>query len=105
MGIEKPAYRIDEAGRKIWYLKSKGERHFHNPDGPALIFTTGYKAWYIDGECHRTDGPAVCGAQGSERWYVNGKKLPEKEVEQWIKENNIDLSTEEGEMAFILRWA
>ena len=46
----------------------------HRLDGPALIYSNGYKAWYINGERHRTDGPAVIFPDGSEFWYYNNKK-------------------------------
>ncbi len=44
-------------------------------------------------------------ANGSKAWYVDGKRLNTEEIEDWIKENKIDLSTTEGQMAFKLGWA
>ena len=69
-------------GAKIWYLPSKGMNHYH-----------------------RLDGPAVEDVDGIKHWYVDGKHLPTKEVEDWLEENAIDLSTEAGQMAFKLRWS
>ena len=112
---------------KIWYLPSKGKDYWHRLDGPAVESADGSKYWYVDGKQHRLDGPAFEGANGSKAWWVDGKRhrldgpaieygsgtkewwvdgkyLPEEEVEIWIKENNIDLETEEDQMAFKLRW-
>ena len=88
-------------GIKGWYVE--GNRH--RLDGPALEFSSGTKQWWVDGERHRLDGPAFEGADGTKYWYVDDKLLPTKEVETWLEENNIDLTTEEGQMAFKLRWS
>ncbi len=53
---------------------------------------------------HRLDGPAVEFDFGRERWFIDGKELPEDRVPRWIEENEIDLDTEEGQMAFKLMW-
>ena len=119
---------INEAGDRVWYLPSKGKDYYHRLDGPAVEWEDGLKAWYIDdkrhrldgpsieneggtkwwyvdGRRHRIDGPAFEGADGSKRWFVDGKELPKEEVETWLEENDIDLKTKEGQMAFKLRWA
>ena len=96
---------IDEYGAKIWYLPSKGKDHVHRLDGPAIEDENGTKQWWVDGERHRLDGTAFEGADGTKYWYVDDKLLPTKEVETWLEENNIDLTTEEGQMAFKLRWS
>ena len=81
------------------------EGNRHRLDGPAVEFSSGTKQWWVDGERHRLDGPAFEGADGTKYWYVDDKLLPTKEVETWLEENNIDLTTEEGQMAFKLRWS
>ena len=119
---------IDEYGAKIWYLPSKGKDHVHRLDGPAIEDENGTKQWWVDGERHRLDGPAIeyiYGikgwyvegnrhrldgpalefSSGTKQWWVDGKQIPTKEVETWLEENNIDLTTEEGQMAFKLRWS
>ena len=53
---------------------------------------------------HRLDGPAVVYSEGPNEWWIDGKYLPGRDVEKWIQENEIDLSTEEGQTAFALRW-
>ena len=102
---EQPKSYIDEHGSKIWYLPSKGKDYWHRLDGPAIEDEDGSKWWYVDGKQHRLDGPAVEDVDGIKHWYVDGKHLPTEEVETWLEENNIDLSTEAGQMAFKLRWA
>ena len=40
----------------------------------------------------------------SSSWIIDDKILPIKEVEEWLKDNDVDLKTSEGQMAFKLRW-
>ena len=117
----------DQNGNETWYLPSKGRVHYHRLDGPAVEFTSGMKAWYIDdkrhrldgpafeyasgtkewwvnGKLHRLDGPAIERKNGAKRWFIDGKELRTEEVEEWLEENDIDLKTKEGQMAFKLRW-
>ena len=101
---EQPKSYINEYGEKIWYMPSKGKDHYHRLDGPAIEYKSGSKHWYIGGKLHRIDGPAVEDADGTKYWFIDGKQIPTKEVETWLEENNIDLTTEEGQMAFKLRW-
>jgi len=42
----------------------------HNPNGPAVIWNDGSKAYYINGKLHRLDGPAYITSYGSE-WHIN----------------------------------
>ena len=91
--------------RKIFYIEKNGQRHWHNPFGPAYIAPDGSKHWYLYHKRHRIDGPAVEFTDGVTLWYLDNKKLPKDEVEAWIKENNINLKTEEGKVAFKLRWS
>ena len=95
---------IDRSGDKIWYLPSKGKDYYHRLDGPAIELEGGTKQWWVNDELHRLDGPAIEWIYGSKEWYVNDKQQPTKEIEDWLEENNIDLSTEEDQMAFKLRW-
>ena len=125
--IEQSKSYINE-GLKIWYLPSKGKDHFHRLDGPAVEYKNGTKYWFVEGNRHRLDGPAVEWKSGSKEWLVDGrrhrldgpaiefvsgtkewwindKQLQTEEVENWLEENNVDLTTEEGQMAFKLRWS
>ena len=126
--IEQSKSYINE-GLKIWYLPSKGKDHFHRLDGPAVEYKNGTKYWfvegnrhrldgpaavlangrtkwwYVDGRRHRIDGPAIEYKDGTKQWWVNDTRLSTEEVETWLKENDVDLTTEAGQMAFKLRWA
>ena len=125
---EQSEFYVDERGNKFWYLPSKGKRYFHQIDGPAIEYSDGTKQWYIDGKLHRLDGPATVWLDGtkewwvdgkrhridgpainyadrSKYWYIDGKQLNTGEIEIFIKENKIDLTTQAGQMAFRLRWA
>src|ERR1700691_2726470 len=60
----------------------------HREDGPAFIYPDGRMYYYLNGKCHREDGPAVIRKDGSKCWFINNKEIT-KEVNDWIKENNI----------------
>lgn len=49
----------------------------HKADGPAIIWHTGSKMWYIDGKLHRIGGPAIeyKSTDGLEynEYYINGR--------------------------------
>jgi len=95
---------VNQDGDTIWYLPSKGKSYWHQLDRPAIEYANGSKSWFVNGERHRLDGAAIESADGSKSWFVNGNHLPIDEVEEWLLENEIDLSTEIGQMAFKLRW-
>lgn len=69
--------RIDRFGNKSWYLN--GSSILHREDGPAVIFASGDKEWYIHGKLHRLDGPAVEWVGGRRFWYINGQRCSEHE--------------------------
>ena len=102
---EQPEKYTSGRGAKIWYLPSKGKNYYHRLDGPAFEEADGTKYWFVDGKVHRLDGPAVEFASGTKAWWINDKELSTEEVEDWLEENNIDLKTEEDQMAFKLRWS
>ena len=88
-------------GYTAWWVN--GERH--RLDGPAVIESDGTRRWCVNGERHRLDGPAIEYPGGTREWWINGEWLPGDKIEKWLKENNIDLSTDEGQVAFKLRWS
>ena len=102
---EQPKNYTTTYGDKFWYLPSKGRGYYHRLDGPAIEWKYGTKAWWVDGKRHRLDGPAIEYGSGTKEWWVDGKYLPKEEVENWLEENDVDLKTEAGQMAFKLRWA
>ncbi len=117
---EKPVLTVltTNGDTKGWLLMSKSDPsksvfYFHNPDGPAVEAQNGHKEWIVDGQSHRLDGPAIESPAVIEngevyekfhKWFIYGKELPQDEVEIWLKDNNIDLKTKEGQMAFKLMW-
>ena len=56
----------------IYHKDANGR--YHNPYGPAVIYPSGYKAYYIHGKLHRTDGPAVMYSSGTKAYWVNDKR-------------------------------
>ena len=126
--IEQAKNYTTRRGDKFWYLPSKGKDYWHRLDGPTLEYKDGTKEWWVDDKRHRLDGPAVEDANGSKHWFVDGKRhrldgpaieygnkskqwwvkgerLSTEEVEEWLEENDVDLKTESGQMAFKLRWS
>ena len=45
----------------------------HREDGPAFIWSDGYKAWCINGDFHREDGPSIIWSDGNKSWHINDK--------------------------------
>ena len=87
-------------GHQSWYINNK----LHKIDGPAIITSNGAKHWFVGGKRHRIDGPAIITLDKIEFWWMNGHELPKKEIESWLEENDIDLDTQIGQMAVMLRW-
>lgn len=102
--MEECEFYINEFGSKIWYRPSKGRGYRHRPSGPAVENVSGTKEWWVNSQRHREDGPAVECANGTKGWCINGQQLDTQEVETWLNENQVDLTTEEGRMAFKLSW-
>ena len=69
---------IKESGNKAYY-SDREMTILHREDGPAIEWSSGSRAWYLNGERHREDGPAVEFANGDKEWYLNGKELTEAE--------------------------
>lgn len=89
---------------KQWF--DLNEKLLHREDGPAIVFRDNSELWIFNGKRHRVDGPAfIMKSDGISKWYLNGKVLPEYAIIGWLADNNIDLSTEEGQMAFVLKWS
>jgi hypothetical protein len=56
----------------INYRNADGKRH--NPNGPAIVFPNGYKAYWINGKRHNPHGPAIVYADGSKEHYINNER-------------------------------
>jgi len=89
--------RIGFIGRYINGVK-------HRIGGPAIKYLNGTKEWCINGKLHRLDGPAVIKKYGHKEYWINGKKLNKKEVETWIKNNNINLRTKQHQTLFMVKF-
>src|ERR1700691_4019715 len=61
---------------------------YHREDGPAIIHSDGSMWYFLNGLCHREDGPAIIYSQGV-MYYLNDKFIITEDVNDWIKENNI----------------
>lgn len=65
-------------GYKEWYLNGKR----HRVDGPAIEDSDGQKSWWFDGHLSRLDGPAI-EDDGDKEWFLKGKEL----TKDWFLEN------------------
>lgn len=67
--------KINKYGSKAWY---DDQDQYHNDNGPAIIHSSGYKAWYVNGIRHNDNGPAAIWPNGKKHWYINGIRLTEE---------------------------
>lgn len=65
--------RAEDGAYRTSYYKDPSLLTFHRDDGPAIIWSTGTKHWYIDGKRHRIGGPASEYFEGGKEWCVNDK--------------------------------
>ena len=93
---------IQNLTKAQWYKFNT--KKLHRLNGPAVEQANGSKFWFVNGKIHRLDGPAAEWSKGSKQWWVCGKRLDNKDIEQWLKDNKVDLKEPEGQMAFKLRW-
>jgi len=49
----------------------------------------GNKFWYVNEKLHREDGPAIITSDGYQAWFINGNAISDAEIIEWIKEYNI----------------
>jgi len=49
--------------------------NLHRDDGPAVIYSNGYKSWWKNNKLQRDDGPAFISANGYKEWFENGVKI------------------------------
>jgi len=71
-------YKYDN-GDIVYYRKNTNI--YHNPYGPAVINTNGYKEYWIEGKLHRLDGPARIWNNFKQEYWINGKYLTKEEFE------------------------
>ena len=77
---------IYDSGDKFWYIDNK----LHRIDGPAVERANGDKYWYIDGKLHRIDGPAVeyamLSGAANKSWYIDDQHYTEEDFNKLIRE-------------------
>lgn len=59
---------------------SYGQKH-REGDLPAVIFDTGYKEYWKNGNLHRVNGPAIIFSDGTKLFYLEGRRLTYR---QWL---------------------
>jgi hypothetical protein len=112
MNKEKLTVETDENGM-IKYRNADGKRHNpagpavvgtdgykehwingqrHNPNGPAIVWANGQnKEYYINGERHNPNGPAIVYADGYKAYYINGEELSEAKFKTWQTQQSAPL--------------
>ena len=75
----------------IFYYK-KDTNKFHNPYGPAVIYTSGKKKYYIEDKLHRLDGPAIIWQDGDEQYYVNDNFIGHSKQEFYNNIKNLEVN-------------
>ena len=65
-----------------FYYYVKGTNILHNPYGPAVINTNGYKEYWIEGKLHRLDGPARIFVDDEDEYWINYEELTKEEFEK-----------------------
>jgi hypothetical protein len=83
---------IDEDGDKLYY-SDREMKIRHREDGPAVEWSDGYKAWWLNGKLHREDGPAIEHVNGDKSWWLNGKYLTEEEFN--ARMNPVEITLDE----------
>lgn len=67
-------------------IRWKYDGKVHRTDGPAVIWKSGNKAWFLHDMVHRTDGPAITYCDGDRRWFLNNIEYDtEEEFNEKIK--------------------
>ena len=57
------------------------EGRLHREDGPAVVMSNGYKAWYKHGLRHREDAPARMWSDGRVEYWINGMSVVDRNGE------------------------
>jgi hypothetical protein len=70
------------------YYSDRDMTLYHREDGPAVICSDGYEAWYINDELHNPNGPAVTYPDGSKQWYINGEEMTETQFNEITNQPN-----------------
>lgn len=104
----KPICKVTADGSQLWtlpYSVTAGKLVWHRLDGPAIVSANGGKQWWVNNKRHRLYGPAIETPNGHNTYWLYGNIVGlGMEVQEWLIENYVDLDTDEGKMAFKLRW-
>jgi hypothetical protein len=85
--MKKYTVEIDVCGNRYWYFKRK----LHREDGPAIEYSNGYKAWYLNDKNYTEDE--------FNNLMLKGEDLPIKPLQlvSWTNETLPEIGT------FVLR--
>lgn len=54
---------------------SNNQDLLHREDGPAIIWPSGRKDWFVNGKRHREDGPAIECSYGHNEYFCLGIQI------------------------------
>jgi len=57
-----------------------------------VIASDGSQYWHLNDDLHRDDGPAVIYSNGYKAWYLNGKQVDQEEAANLIDPTWIELA-------------
>ena len=69
---------------RSWKVNNKLHRE---GDYPASEFTDGYKSWYKEGKRHRLNGPAVIYSSGAEAYWIDGMRYLKEKFNEICNKN------------------
>jgi len=84
----KSTLSINRDGTKYWKTLNGS---LHMEDGPAIEWSNGDKAWYINDKLHRENGPAIEIIDGRKYWYLSGIEYTEKEYKYRMRSRKLKL--------------
>ena len=82
----KSTLSINRDGTKYWKTLNGS---LHMEDGPAIEWSNGDKAWYINDKLHRENGPVIEIIDGRKYWYLSGIEYTEKEYKYRMRSRKL----------------
>lgn len=101
--------REDKEKLSVTKTRDPKTKALHNLNGPAIVYKSGRKEYWVNGLKHRLDGPAIVDKTTTGKnwnlWYINGK-LATPQIHFWADEVGIDLNnlSDEDITMIHLRW-
>ena len=76
------------------FWKNKQDQLHRDNDWPAIEYSSGSYAWFVNGKKHRLTGPAFDSFSGQKLWFIYDVKLTKEEFDYWVENNGTDWNGE-----------